>query len=822
LGIDGDIASIFDDFDSSSKMTRANLAWTIDGVLVSDPTKAQLLSLKEGDLAVLTSATQKNDQFGFRFSHLPRYLPVANYPHCAARALAAMELALPMHGTDRAQSPLLPADRFNHPWTVQELSSTLTALQRKLSLDTSKGWHAWRVYLACALLSTHHDHPTIQAMCHWRTIDAERLYARIEPTSYAKCLLAASSASVTSVLTRNLPQLDISDQLQELSSAVAATTTAVAPTTAARPPPPTTIPNIQQPAQPTKRKRGRPRKHPLPNLDTPKRAKGRPRKHSLSVVAPTAKKRGRPCKQIMTAPGLACPSNVLYSQHNVAQLCCGALLIGEWFADALHWPMNYVRMTWELLLMSDNAEDVPSNFSPIAQWVREVDWCVRHPHQVWPQTQALLVRQATCRVIESCVPHIHLTRLPAHQRVRLYSIYGCLIPLSPPLFILLTHHVLKASKAHAWLQVSPSNGPPVAGFVGDCMPGSRRVGQAGVAATLNQGHWEDSVLKLGEAQIASINPNGVLSVNCLTLCAELRQQSRCVGLAPIDDPDDDDAYTGESPIDDPGSMWPDAVLYRHDDGTPQLTCGVQLMDTLLELPETSAIAALRRLLHSDEVRPASDHALSLWVHEMVICMEHPFTFWHVSLAHLVAKEYNQLAEFGHWHCLSSAQKLNYCAAAALLPLSPQLFVATAHEALCYVGQYRYLQVTAEGITRGGYIGDVHSRVARCYIHRVAAEIIYGHWDRDTLLPQHDNSLLPIQSLDGVWRLGIAGLGQPSFAAPVWCVFTYHSRWQAAAPTAVGPPPCVCHLSHYWLGSSYTHCSGPTSLCLPSNSSDSHA
>jgi site-specific DNA-cytosine methylase len=286
LAIDTDIAAADDPFDTASKMSRSNLTWIISGRHVADPTAEELRTLNAGDMAVLVSATQKNDQFGFRYSNRPRYLPYALHPHSAARALAALELASPVHGALRGKVPLLPADNSHRPWALTELSSTLTALQSKLKLSTKKGWHGWRVYLACALLSTNHSAAAIQALCHWKTLDAEAVYARFEPQSYAACLLAASTATVSSVLAPHLPQLDLSTQLCELA-------TAAAPPAPAPPAPPHAIETSSVPP----RKRGRPRKHPLPVTKATPRKRGRPRKHPLPAApASPPRKRGRPRK----------------------------------------------------------------------------------------------------------------------------------------------------------------------------------------------------------------------------------------------------------------------------------------------------------------------------------------------------------------------------------------------------------------------------------------------------------------------------------------------------------------------------------------------
>ena len=109
-------------------------------------------------------------------------------------------------------------------------------LQRKLNLDTKKGWHAWRVYFACALLSCKHSSAHIQALCHWRTIDAEQMYARLEPADFAASLCAAAVAQVSNVLVPHLPQLDCTQQIQQIAANAEAASTGCPFASPAKPP----------------------------------------------------------------------------------------------------------------------------------------------------------------------------------------------------------------------------------------------------------------------------------------------------------------------------------------------------------------------------------------------------------------------------------------------------------------------------------------------------------------------------------------------------------------------------------------------------------
>jgi hypothetical protein len=53
-------------------------------------------------------------------------------------------------------------------------------------------------------------------MVHWKTDDSCKLYSRIDPIEFGNKLLRASAAEVSSVQARNLPDIDLTKQLQAL------------------------------------------------------------------------------------------------------------------------------------------------------------------------------------------------------------------------------------------------------------------------------------------------------------------------------------------------------------------------------------------------------------------------------------------------------------------------------------------------------------------------------------------------------------------------------------------------------------------------------
>lgn len=62
-----------------NRMTRSSITWIIQGRHHDNPDMALLSSVGPGDMAVLTSASSKNDKFGLNWAGTPRYLPFG--PH---------------------------------------------------------------------------------------------------------------------------------------------------------------------------------------------------------------------------------------------------------------------------------------------------------------------------------------------------------------------------------------------------------------------------------------------------------------------------------------------------------------------------------------------------------------------------------------------------------------------------------------------------------------------------------------------------------------------------------------------------------------------
>ena len=199
------------DFDNSS-MSKLNIKWFINGVVIDAPDAAALRALGPGDAAVIIPGCTKADPFAIMFGDKPMYLEFdPTDRNNAALNLRDLELAFPVPPERRRSTPLFCSDDCGTPMS-HEIADVLfhaaCALCFTPSVANALSLHSGRVWLACALLASDHQNPTIQAMCRWLSPAAVRIYAHMNPEQYMRILSDARSANVTSRLATNIPVCD--------------------------------------------------------------------------------------------------------------------------------------------------------------------------------------------------------------------------------------------------------------------------------------------------------------------------------------------------------------------------------------------------------------------------------------------------------------------------------------------------------------------------------------------------------------------------------------------------------------------------------------
>jgi hypothetical protein len=206
-------------FDPSSHLTRANLQWSIGGILYADPSSTVLKRATEADFALLIPPCSKTDEYGMIWGDKPIPLPFRfKSPYCAALRLRELELLLPLHGHERLSSPLFLM-AVGVPFTYHHLDKMMREVKDLIlpgSADASLfTYHSFRITLATqlgAVTSMEITDDDIQALCRWQSKQSVDIYKRMQPARYIAMLDAAMKSRITSYQTSNLPAIDSSQE----------------------------------------------------------------------------------------------------------------------------------------------------------------------------------------------------------------------------------------------------------------------------------------------------------------------------------------------------------------------------------------------------------------------------------------------------------------------------------------------------------------------------------------------------------------------------------------------------------------------------------
>ena len=188
-----------------------NVAYIISGTVVLRPTQSQLESLTLGDYMVLTPPPSKSDPFGVVWGSLPIYVAFRDTNANAARLVAQI---LKQRQGDLGSSPLLcrtPGSPFTHSFLDRVLKKLLVHVGVSESQARLYSWHSARAYLACALMAADRSPETIQAICRWQSADSLRVYAALNPATYAGHIEAAERATVAGIRGAHIPLIDSID-----------------------------------------------------------------------------------------------------------------------------------------------------------------------------------------------------------------------------------------------------------------------------------------------------------------------------------------------------------------------------------------------------------------------------------------------------------------------------------------------------------------------------------------------------------------------------------------------------------------------------------
>ena len=191
----------------ASRISFANLKWKIDGKTVLYPTWQQLMTLKEGDYAILMPPPSKADQFGMRWGNNPIWLPFNAIDAVnAARALSRWELCARVKPDARRATPLFCGEEgVGSPLKASALDTLFKRMLEWIGVDASLySIHSFRSYLASAMMAADCTDAQIQAALRWASEDALKVYKVANREAYGSWLTRAEKVKLTGERARSL------------------------------------------------------------------------------------------------------------------------------------------------------------------------------------------------------------------------------------------------------------------------------------------------------------------------------------------------------------------------------------------------------------------------------------------------------------------------------------------------------------------------------------------------------------------------------------------------------------------------------------------
>ena len=179
-------------------LSLGNLKWFKDGVRRTYLERQELLTLSEGDFAILTPSASKCDPLGMRWGARPIWLPFNSAWLCAARACRDLELLrLEVAPEERSNVPLF-CHESGIPWAPSYSFNLLRDFVKHIGTpeDQVKDYtpHSFRIYLCNALASAGLGDRQIQAALRWASADAINTYHLTDAKTYSAWLAAAMTA----------------------------------------------------------------------------------------------------------------------------------------------------------------------------------------------------------------------------------------------------------------------------------------------------------------------------------------------------------------------------------------------------------------------------------------------------------------------------------------------------------------------------------------------------------------------------------------------------------------------------------------------------
>jgi hypothetical protein len=169
-----------------TRAARSQIVWVIDGHTVTEPSVAQLRSIKGGDIMLWIPGCSKADSFGLKWAGTPIACTYSEQSVLnAAHWMKQMELAFPVEDLQkRMRTPLFTKGAAaGAPLRYQDVESVWPHMLRATGKVPEQdihlySLHSFRIFLASALKAMNVCDDDIQRLLRWASKEAMMVYTR--------------------------------------------------------------------------------------------------------------------------------------------------------------------------------------------------------------------------------------------------------------------------------------------------------------------------------------------------------------------------------------------------------------------------------------------------------------------------------------------------------------------------------------------------------------------------------------------------------------------------------------------------------------------
>ncbi len=222
-------------FEGDTFVRRTNFNWVDAGGNDLPNTAATIASRKNGDLLRGRSAPSKCDRLNIEWGARDMWFRYDDRnPLNFAWRWRQWEEAHPCPISERALWPAFSPTGDSRPFTGSQADGLLRVLLNMVmsaAEAAQRTWHSCRITLATRLFARRGDaqgikrdevEGVIQSLVRWKTVEAMRIYARMQPTQYADYVDMATDPRVTTegAIPSELPEVDPEGILAETQATI--------------------------------------------------------------------------------------------------------------------------------------------------------------------------------------------------------------------------------------------------------------------------------------------------------------------------------------------------------------------------------------------------------------------------------------------------------------------------------------------------------------------------------------------------------------------------------------------------------------------------